>query len=232
MKNFLIATFIFLSCSSFFAQTNQQLPKVTTIGEATVYAAPDEILLSFTVTTADLEIEKAKQKNTDISMAAIQFLKEQGIPNRHIQTQHRSVYPKINRRSDLDHRISHFNVSQTIQICIKKIATYENIVDGLIARGVWTIGSPIFRNTELEKYKNQARQKAVLAAKEKAVLLAGTLGQSVGAAYFINESFSAPQNFQQAYGSSTVSNNSGADSAFELGQMEINARVEISFLLK
>ena len=208
---------------------------ITTMGEALVYAAPDEIVLGFTVEAFDDIAAKAKEKNKVLSQKAIKFLKESGISDQHIQSQYNYVTPRFNRHSPRDKTIDFFAASQRIEICIQKIADYEKIVEGLLDRGVYIIGQATFRCTKLKEFKNRARKLAIKNAREKAELLAGELGQTPDKAYEIKEiSHFRTSNSQSAYGTSevVVSANEGEDWSFAPGQLEVRASVEVRFYLK
>ena len=233
----LIPILIALWCSfPAFSQTENTtplIPLITTTGEAIVYAAPDEILMDLSITTYDEQIAEARKKNRDISQPVIKYLREAGIEPQHIQTQYMSVTPvKQNYKSD---KILHYQAIQTIAICITDLSQYEDIVDQLLELKVTSIGSPRFRTTDHRKLKDEARQKAILAAREKAELLAKTLGQKIGKAYSINEI----GNQWNATGQNAYANSFGQDApeadggqAFAPGQLEIRATVEVSFYLK
>jgi len=114
------------------------------------------------------------------------------------------------------------------------ISTYEEIVDGLLERGIENLNGPIFRNTDIKKYKDQARRKAIKNAKEKAVLLAEGLNQQVGKAYEIKEQTTSSRGSQGGYGTSEVELDANLDdnTSFPPGQMKVRARVEVRFYLR
>jgi len=232
MKNYLILVFICSLPFFGFSQNLREPALIKTVGESIVYAAPNEVLLSFTVETIDTMVVKAKKNNTKISKKAIDFLRQQGVAEKHIQTQYATVFPLRNR-----HQASilgnNYKVSQRIEICIQKISSYEEIVKGLLERGIYTISGPTFRNTELKSYKDKARKKAIQAAKEKAKLLANELGQGVGRAYQINEiQVSFNRNNQSGYGTSEVEVDANEDNwSFAPGQMKVSAKIEVIFHL-
>lgn len=226
---FLVASL--LVSTPLFSQTTP--PLITTSGEAVVYAEPDEILLSFTITTNDEKIAEARKKNREKAQAAIDYLKnEAGISTPHIQTEYMSLRPKDQYKTN---KIPYYIASQTISICITDLTKFETIVDNLLERGITGINSPTFRTTEVRKYKDEARQKAILAAREKAELLAGALGQTIGKAHTINETgYAWNAGNQSAYANSFGNNTSGASDAgqaFAPGQLEIRATVEVAFKL-
>ncbi len=204
---------------------------ITTTGEAIVYAAPDEILLDISITKEAADIVTAKRENNALSASTISYLKNQGIADQHIQTQYLSVRPVKSHRSKV---VDYYTASQTIAVCIKDLSKYERIVDDLLMMGVTSIGSPRFRNTEMRTHKDKARVKAIKAAKEKAILLAESLGQSIQKAHKITEIKTNRYAQPSAYSNSTGSDASasGSDGAsFAPGQIEVRATIEVSFLL-
>lgn len=207
---------------------------ITTTGDAVVYAAPDEIRMTLGIETTAVEISKAKADNNRISSKTIKYLKEQGIAPQHIQTQYLRV-SKLHRRIVIGNVTHEFGANQTIYICIKDLKKYTTIVDGLLEIGVTSVGNPQFRNTNIRKYKDEARVKAIKAAKEKATLLVGALGQSIGVAHQIKEiDLGYNRNNQGAYATTTnsASIEPEGELSFAPGQMEVMARVEVSFVLK
>ncbi len=219
-------------CMSAFAQEVDitESPQITVTGSGTVYATPDEALLSFSVINSNDDIQVARQENQKISAEVITYLKQQGIADKHIQTQ----YMRVGKR----HRNSHadgngkYEASQSISICIDDLTRFEDIMAGLLATGVNNLGSPTFRSTELQKHKDEARKKAVASAKRKAQLLATELGQSIGDAIIIQEGAGGGINRQGAYanfGDSAPSG--GSEAGFAPGQLEVKSSVTVSFRL-
>ena len=207
---------------------------ITTTGEAIVYAAPDEIRMTLGIQTTAIEILDAKEKNNKISSATIKYLKGQGVLAQHIQTQYLRV-SKLHRNHRTAENVNHkFSANQTIHICIKDLEKYSTIVDGLLGLGVTTVSGPQFRNTNIKKYKDEARVKAIKAAKEKAVLLVNALDRKLGHAYQIKEiQMGGNRNNQGAYATNVSSGSIEPDGelSFAPGQLEVSARVEVSFLL-
>ncbi len=233
-KSLLLTTFIF-TCAFAFSQTlagTSDKSLVTTTGEATVYAAPDEIQLSLTILESGQTVQEARAKNKQVSARAIAFLRKSGIAEPHIQTQYQYINPVKERHPS--NTVIRYDASQSIEICIKDLSKYEAIVDGLLDLGVSRIGSPIFRTTESRKHKDEARKQAIRAAKEKAEMLAKELGQSIGKAHVITEVTYSYFDRGNAYsnfigGDSGGSGSSGA--SFAPGQLEIKATISVSFLL-
>ena len=233
MKVLPMLSFVLLFANSLLAQDYSR-SLITTTGEAIIYAAPDEIRMTLGIETTGVEISKTKAENNKISTETIKYLKTQGIASQHIQTQYLRV-SKIHRGGVMVDGVLHkFSANQTIYICIKDLKKYGVIVDGLLEIGVTSVSGPQFRNTNIRKYKDEARVEAIKAAKEKAKLLADALGQSVGPAHQIKEvNLGRNRNNQGAYatGGDNTSVEPEGELSFAPGQLEVQARVEVSFLL-
>ena len=125
----------------------------------------------------------------------------------------------------------------------------ENLVTGVLQSGVNYIHNINFQTTEFKKYREQARDLALNAAKEKAEKMAGTLGQSIGDPIQISEGYGG-SNFwyysswngwgygsRSNYMSQNVMQNieSGTGEISEtiaLGKISIKANVNVVFELK
>jgi len=207
---------------------------VTTIGEGLVYAVPDEVLLRLSIDITAAEIFKAKAENDKVSKETIQYLKSKGIEERHIQTQYMSVSKLYKSQRVSQDEIHHYRASQTINVCIKKVNEYSEIVEGLLLLGVNTVGNPQFRTTELEKHQTEAKRQAIISAKKKAIILTSSLGQTIGTAFQIEEIIGANRRSNQgAYTDAGNSGNDfGRDTSFAPGQLLIRAEVKVSFNLR
>ncbi|MFK7755351.1 MAG: SIMPL domain-containing protein [Flavobacteriales bacterium] len=214
------------------SQMNTPLSLVTTTGKATVYAQPDEALISFTVSTSDNDISEAKRKNADISRSTISFLKNEGIKEEHIQTQYLTVGK--NYRHDRNPQEQKFQATQNFSVCVSNLDDLEEIMTGLLELEITNLGSPQFRSTELEKHKDEARIKAIENAKHKAELMTAALGQTVGKAHSITEAGPQNNNFRMAYAADAESMRSGGGGgdSFAVGQLEVTSEITISFVLK
>jgi len=221
--------------SNIHAQSSSELSLISTRGTATVYVEPDEALLSFTVLTHGDGLPEARTRNSEISSKVITYLKGAGIDAKHIQTQYLSV--AIRYKDYRNKETLFYEASQSFKICITNLEDYEEIIMGLLERGIENLSSPTFRSTKLRETKDEARRKAIVAAREKAEMLANELGQKIGTAYSINEVVSENNRWainQNAYSNATVESNSSggsSDSGFALGQLEIEASIDVSFHL-
>src|SRR5262249_58226568 len=82
-------------------------------------------------------------------------------------------------------------------ITVRDISKLDALVESLVKAGGNRIDSIQYETSELRKYRDQARDLAVKAAREKAQALAAALGQQIGRAQSIEE---VPESTNPGYG--------------------------------
>ncbi len=228
-----LASFFWLT--TFAQHTHSSESVITTSGSAIVYAAPDQIVFSFTLSHIADTAPDARKGLVEKYNNALSAMNSANIAKEHIQTQYMNVSVKYpNKRGSIkgDKKIV---ATQTIEVCLVDMNKFEGILDKLLAAGIETLKGPTFRNTHIKSHKDEARRKAILAAKSKAELLAKTLGRTLGEAHIITENNSSRhRNNQGGYGASeeSMAANMDDDWSFAPGQLKVNASVEVTFFLK
>ena len=171
-------------------------PKITVDGEAVVNVKPDKIIINLGIETWDVNIIVAKQRNNEILKKAMAVMKELGVPEKEIQTDHLSIEPRWKNEYRNEGFIGYF-VRNTIVATLTDLAKVEELVTKALQAGVNYIHGVDFQTTEFKKYREQARELALKAAKEKADKLAAVLGQSAGAPVEINENHGGSPSMSQ-----------------------------------
>ena len=223
--------------------------QINVSGSAEVKVAPDEIRLSVGVETRDQNLDVARQQNDERIVHALAFLKGAGMKDKDMQTDFISVVP------DYDYNSSHvkpvaYIVRKSVEIRVTAITNFEGIVTGLLTNGVNYIHGIDFRTSQLRKYRDQARELAIKAAKEKADAMASALGVKRGKVCNINVNdwsggWGWPgSNWGPRWGAACQAQNvvqnlgdpaGAADSAgetFSVGQISVSATVNVSFLIE
>jgi uncharacterized protein len=132
-------------------------------------------------------------------------------------------------------------VRKGIAFALKETSKFDGLMTELTQAGINRVQNVRFRATELRKYRDRVRELAVVAAREKAVALAGKLDQRIGKAYSIDED--EPRNIAPmarlhsgVLANSTTEAGPGgqdsADSSLIPGQLSIQARVKVRFELQ
>ena len=228
MKNTILLFLLIFSFQFMNAQYTEK-PFVAVQGSATEYAIPNEILISFTVHERSDNLITARQQGSQKVREAVEFLKNQGVAEKHIQTQYQNIGTRMKNHDS--NEVNFYEFRQSLNVCITNLKTYDTIIDGLINIGIFNVGSPNFRTTELEKIEKEVHKKAVKDAKAKAEMLANELGQSIGKALQISDiGRNNGENGPAAYMRSSAMESSNAPS-FAGGQIEISKTITIYFEL-
>jgi uncharacterized protein YggE len=247
---FVLATLAILTACSVLAQQAQVVddhPNITVNGEAVVNVRPDKIVLSLGIETWNTNIMVAKQRNNDILAETIAAIRESGIPEKEIQTDHLSIEPRYKGDTRWDSLLG-YSVRNTLVVTLTEMDKIEELMTKVLQAGVNYIHGIDFQTTEFKQYREQARELALRAAKEKAEKMAAVLGQTLGAPLQINESYSgSPWAYYSSwsgwrYGRGTgmsqnVVQNIQAGSGeigetIAIGKISIRANVTVTFELK
>jgi uncharacterized protein YggE len=227
--------------------TYDDRPKISVGGEAVVKVTPDKIVISLGIETSDPDILVAKQKNNAILSRTTAAIKRLGVPGKSIQTDHLSIEPRWKNEYRNEDFIGYF-VRNTLVVTLTDATKVEELVTRVLQAGVNYIHGIDFETTQLKKYREQARDLALQAAKEKAVRMAAALGQSVGDPVQISESYSgSPWSYYsswsgwgygrgQGMSQNVVQDARGASGevsdTIALGQISVRAGVAVTFELK
>jgi uncharacterized protein len=226
------------------AESNHpQSNSISVTGDAEVRVVPDEVILTFGVETFDPVLKVAKDANDARIKRVIAVALSAGVPAGSTQTDYLSVEPRY-RDGNVARDLLGYVVRRSVVVRLSQIARFEALLTDALDAGVTHVHGIEFRTTELRKHRDAARTLAIKAAREKAALLAGELGKTVGDVLTINEGsygyFSSygsywgsrsggmMQNVSQSLGGGAV----GSDSALAPGQISIRAQVTASFGLR
>lgn len=224
--------------------TSQEPRTITVTGDAEVRVVPDEVLLTLGVQTWDKNLDKAKRQNDEIVADVLALTADFGIAPEHVKTDFVSIEPRYrNGYYEPSDFVGYF-VQKTIVITLRDLARFEDLLAAALDTGVNYVHGIQFRTTELRQHRDEARALAIQAAQEKAIALAGELDQQVGEPASIREEHSSwwsgynswwssrwgntmAQNVIQEVGDGAL----GGDSSIAPGQINVNARVSVTFEL-
>jgi uncharacterized protein YggE len=210
---------------------------VTVAGEAEVNVAPDEVVFDLTVSTFNKELRLAKSQTDERLKNLIALAKRYGVADADVQTDYINLVPRY--RGDNEARaLLGYSVRKDLVVTLRDVARAEGLLSELLAGDVTRINSVNFRSSQMRKYRDQARDMAMRAAREKAAALAAAVGQKIGRAYSIEEE--APN---RSYASQNVMSNantyvtdsdssSASEGTLALGLIKISARVTVKFELE
>jgi uncharacterized protein YggE len=225
-----------------FAQDRPVPRLITVTGDSEVKVTPDEITLSLGVETWNKDLTIAKNENDQRIRTLVAVVKKLGIEQKHIKTDYISIEPRYEDQWQHQRFVGYF-VRKTVVLTIRDISKFEAILSSALEAGANYVHGIEFRTTELRKYRDQARELAIKAAREKATDLAGSLGQKIGRPNKIQEDHSGwwsgynswwGSRWQGGMTQNVVQNTvpSDGDGSISVGQIKVSARVTVSFELE
>ncbi len=240
---FLIAVLVFISvCTVSCAVEGTQAERTVSVtGNSTVYAVPDQALISFSVNSKNKNLSAAKAKNDEIIKKVNEIFAKHNVEQKDITLERITIYPRYLYGRNDEATFSHYEAEQKISVMITDIDRYEVFLTDILNAGIYSINGISFSVKNIRKYKDEARTAAVKAAEEKAELLcaaASKNGNSVklGTVISISE---IPRN---SYGGSGLSSQNSILLAFAekedsgaippIGQVQLTAEVEMVFKIE
>jgi len=160
---------------------------ITVNGEGEVFAVPDIATFSFGIVESGATVKEAQDKATMKTNAALEALKSLGIEDKDIQTSGYNAYPKyefVTRQVVCitypcpptgNQEIVGYEVSQNITVKVRKIDDAGKAIDAATSAGASNISGLSFTIDDEDELVREARQKAIMDARNKAKELAKDL---------------------------------------------------------
>lgn len=210
---------------------------VTIMGEGRVIAQPDLGKVTVSIVTENETAEAAQEENITQFNQVVDALKELGIKDEDLQTTSFSVNPLYDYTDD--GRVSNgFEVRQSVQVTIRDLDKSGDVIQAAGNSGANQVSGLSFTIDEPEQYREEARQKALENAKQKADELSQTLGVKLGKIVSFSEYSDNGNNPMPYYGGAM---DTFAESApemkvsapqLETGSQEVHVTATIVFEVK
>lgn len=243
-----ICALLSVAAGSALAAEKPELRTITVSGDADVKVVPDEVTLTLGVESFEKSIAAAKSVNDGRVKKVIAVARDLGIEQKHVQTDHLTIEPRYkdgsySRTWGEKRELQGYRVQKTVAVTLKDIAKFEELLGGVLDAGADHVHGISFKTTELRRHRDAARAMAIKAAREKAVALAGELGQRVGKPQEIREEHSGWNTWGGSWGGrgnamaqnamqSVGGEGAGTDGSLAPGQIAVNARVSVMFALE
>jgi uncharacterized protein YggE len=193
MKRFLFVLFVALFAASTAQAGIQEFsenrwhenrkPTLVVDANAEILVKPDRLNVDFAVEVRSKNLRTAKERVSRVILDAIAFCKANGVQEKYIQTNNISISPHYRHDDEKDRIVmQYYELYQSIALTLdlEAVGKYDEIVFGLLDKGINVIGNPRFSTTELRKHRDAARLAAIKAAQEKAKLLTSAAGIVLG----------------------------------------------------
>jgi len=228
MKPFTFLTTLLLFTGLAVAEDKLPARLVRVVGTSEVKVVPDRVVIELGVEKQNPSARVAKQAADVAARTILASLRQSGVDEKDIQTTFLSLQPQTTYIKKV--RVSYFVAAQTMTVTVRDLTKLEPLLESLVKAGGNRIDSIQYETSDLRKYRDQARDLAVKAAREKA----HALGQEIGKAQTIEEvpeyEYSNRNSYvQNSYAVSRSPAQSGPSIA--VGQKAISASVTVSFEL-
>jgi uncharacterized protein YggE len=197
MRSLTLASLLALTALPLTAAAAQSVPpplqaisgtRLDVVGTGEVTRVPDIARISTGVVTVAPTATAALEQNARQMASVRAALKRAGIADRDIQTSAINLYPDYRQ----DERggnpvLTGYRASNDLSVRFRDIANTGRILDALVAQGANQINGPTLGLEKPEAALDEARVKAVAAARARAELYARATGKRVGRILSISE---------------------------------------------
>ena len=219
-------------------------------GIAVINVTPDRALIKLGVQSNGRSAKEAQAKNSATITKVTRALKALGIEARDIATDWYTVEPRYQDYDEL--YIEGYRIYNTVEITLRDVSKSNDAIIAAFQAGANQVVDVQFYTSDLRKYRDQAREAAMKAAREKADALSNTAGASIGCVLTITENTqsnfysggwwwygynNSNQNLMTQNVIQNVAPSEGAtpsldDGPLSAGQISIRAEIIASFGLK
>ena len=230
MKNLVVTLITFFTVMTYAQdQKMPQIPQITVSGEGKIKVIPDQGVISLGVENTGKEAAEVKKANDIIIEKILKFIKRNNIPATDFQTTNVS----LNKNYDYEKKKYNYVASQTVTVILKDLTKYNEFMMGITETGVTNIHGVEFKSSKMETYEAEARKKAILNAKQKALDYVSVLNQKIGKALMISDNSQTfyPQPMFKGGVMAMQADTSAPRETLAIGEIEINANVQVTFVL-
>ncbi|HIK96960.1 MAG TPA: DUF541 domain-containing protein, partial [Gammaproteobacteria bacterium] len=162
-------------------------PHVTVYGTATTSVAIDQMDWKIRISNKEPGLEEVAKVHSSTVQSVLDFLMENDLPEHCIQTSGMEFGEHF-VSSKLKGRVRDgYQASSSINFKVTDLSKYKDLWSGISRMKNVSLNGITYNNSNRITHQNETRQKALLAAKEKAETLAIPLASEIGKPLFIEE---------------------------------------------
>jgi|RhiMethySRZTD1v2_1073278.scaffolds.fasta_scaffold424366_2 uncharacterized protein YggE len=198
--------------------------------EAVVETAPDLALLDFGVLTQADTAANASRENAKRMQAVLAAVRKAAGDDARLSTGTYSVRPVYaTSREPGSPRVTGYQVSNVVHLRTTALQRVSDAIDAAIAAGANQVQRVAFGLTSDDAPRREALSKAVAAAQDKAQTIAKALGVKLGPVYSVVEQDLGRVQPLMRQMAGVAAAESAPPTPFEPGQLEVRARVVLTF---
>ena len=193
---------------------------------------PNTAELELSVLTEGSTPQAVQQESTKKMNAIIDFVKSQKVDAKDVQTATYSLYPKYEYIKGQSNIVG-YTLTQTLRVKARDLNIVGVLLEGATLRGANQIGDVRFTIDDPEKFKESARDEAIIKAKTKAAEIARAAGVKLGKVIGFSESagdFPPPIFYGKAEALGV--GGAGGPPQTEPGTQEVSVTVSLSYMIE
>lgn len=204
-------------------------------GTAKMSVKPDIARMNVGVVSTGKTVAETQKQNTDKMNAVTAAIKGFGVKDDDIQTSNYSIYPQYDW-TDGRQILRGYQVSQNVAIKIRDLDKIGDILSKVGDLGSNQIGGISFEVDDTVALQKQARDKAIADAKDKAQVLAKSLGMQLGKVVSFSEDsgYEPRPMMYNSYEKVTLDSAGSAAPSPDVqsGSLDVSKTVSITFEIK
>ncbi len=203
----------------------QAVGGVSVAGVGEVKARPDTAYVNLGFSTENTSLAAARNEAATRMKAVLDKIRQLGVAEKDIQTANFNVWRDQERNV--------FVVSNEVTVIVSNVEASSKLLDEAVAAGANNVHGVSFGIENRAAWENQAREKALQAAKAKAQELARLGGVRIGAPVAISEGATAPEPlYYRDMAGGQAAEDMGAPTPIEPGQLTVTVNVEVTYAIE
>lgn len=212
-------------------------------GHGEIVSVPDIATFTFSVVSDKPTVAAAQEDATAKANAATAYLKGAGIDEKDIKTTDYSVSPQYEYQSQVCQAngicppgrqvLKGYEVRQTTLVKVRDTKKAGDLLTGVGSKGATEVSGLTFTFDDPTGVQQQARDKAIADAKQKAEVLAKSLGVSLVRVVSFNESGNAPSPVYYAKSAGIgMGETAAAAPDISVGQNKVTSDVTVTYEIR
>lgn len=227
MRNLFLPVLLFI----FLAQPSSgsslpDAPHIVVNGEHEIRVAPDTLTMTLGISQTGFDVAEARNSVEERSRKLITAFEALAIAQQDISSARLRITPHYNWNQKAQ-IYSGTEVSRTIEVTLRDLSRYDDLIRAIIDAGVAQIHSTRLSSSQEKQYREEAMRKAIADGMNKGAMMVEHLPEKLGPVYAISPVSSIGPHPQARYEIAAADR----ASAFEPGTIYFKESLQIVFYL-
>lgn len=161
------------------ASVPEAVGSISVSGSSAIRVQPDRVVLAFGVEAFAATPRAAQEEVARLSRSVLAAIRAQGIADKEIATDHFVVRPEYDTYASRRKVVGYWALN-SVAVTLRDVDKLEPVLVAALEAGASTVDGIEFSVSNLRELRDQARELAVRAAREKAAAMAQAAGMDLG----------------------------------------------------